>query len=186
MRAEAALGEPARALATYERFRRLLADEFGVDPAPKPARFTSRSCRTTARHDGTPAERRHRSARPRHARRTRRRDSERCERPGARPTQAARLHPAHRRGRHRQDPARRRARRRGRSAAAASCCRHAATRPSGRCSCSRSSRRSARTSVRASAGPLPVGDGRGPRRWSSLVPEIGSRSGEPPRDRRPR
>ncbi len=35
MRAEAALGEPARALATYEQFRVRVADEFGADPAPE-------------------------------------------------------------------------------------------------------------------------------------------------------
>lgn len=35
MRAEAELGEPARALGAYERLRTLLATELGVDPAPE-------------------------------------------------------------------------------------------------------------------------------------------------------
>jgi DNA-binding SARP family transcriptional activator len=35
MRAETAAGQPGRALAAYERLRALLADEFGVDPAPQ-------------------------------------------------------------------------------------------------------------------------------------------------------
>src|SRR4051794_3617011 len=38
MRAEAALFEPARALAAYERLRASLADEFGADPAPETRR----------------------------------------------------------------------------------------------------------------------------------------------------
>jgi DNA-binding SARP family transcriptional activator/tetratricopeptide (TPR) repeat protein len=35
MRGQAAVGAPARALAAYEQLRGLLADEFGVDPAPE-------------------------------------------------------------------------------------------------------------------------------------------------------
>jgi DNA-binding SARP family transcriptional activator/tetratricopeptide (TPR) repeat protein len=35
MSAQVALGEPARALSTYERLRAALADEFGTDPAPE-------------------------------------------------------------------------------------------------------------------------------------------------------
>ena len=143
-------GEPARALAAYARLRAVLADELGTEPAAEtralhvallreePAPAPSARAASGAAAGGlvgrdTEVARLAAPGRPRR----------RPPRPGA----------GHRRGRHRQDPARRRRSPRSPPAPAAWCCRPAATGPSGRCSCSRWSTRSGRLVDRPARRP---------------------------------
>jgi DNA-binding SARP family transcriptional activator len=58
MRAYDAVGEPVRALTAYQRLRRVLADELGVDPAPPTRDLHTRILRDNAAPDVAAAGRR--------------------------------------------------------------------------------------------------------------------------------